>query len=424
MKSEYVYKMALRNISRNKRRTALSAIAIALAVLFVVTMKSYMGGIWGSMTKNIYVFETAHIKIQNKDYVKEEKLMPLDLSVWGYEEDYNEVIDIVKKAEGVTHVFPRTRFGAILNLDGKMKSLIGFAFDPELEKPVNDFQGSIKEGRIFEEFAPGKYEMVIGKVLANELNVKVGDKLTLMTKTAEEGLGHMTFKIVGISSYGIPQLDKMYFYIPLSTAAKFLKMEGEVIELAVYLDNVKESIPVSEKINSLLEQQDDNPYEAYAWEKQRNGLYYNMLSMMGVYDVVFLVFLVLASLVIINTTMMVIYERMKEIGTISALGMRGNAIVKLFFYEAAIISTIGSFFGMIGGGVIAFIMNRTGMDIAKLTGGSMEEMGMSDIIYWDFGAQMLISSFIFGVIVACVCAYIPSRRAAKIEPATAMKGVF
>ena len=73
----------------------------------------------------------------NKEYIKEEKLMPLDLSVYGYNKDYSEVMTLIKGVKGVKHVFPRTKFGTVLNIDGKQKSLIGFALDPEKEAVIN-----------------------------------------------------------------------------------------------------------------------------------------------------------------------------------------------------------------------------------------------------------------------------------------------
>ncbi|MBN1897823.1 MAG: ABC transporter permease [Spirochaetes bacterium] len=425
MKSFYIYRMALRNISRNRKRTLLSAVAIALAVMFICFMRSYITGMWDNVRDNVFAFQSAHVKIVNKDFIKEEKLMPLDLSVYGYEKDYTEVMKLVKNVKGIKYIFPRTKFGAILNLKGKWENLMGFALDPEREAPVNPLKYKIVKGRLFKKYAPGRHEIVVGEVLAQELGVKVGDKLTMMSKTAEEGLGHMTFKIVGISSFGVPEFDKLFFFVDLSVAARFLKMEHEVMELGIYLDDMDESVPVAEKINKILESRPDNPYIAQAWENQSGGQYYNWFAMAdNIYNIVYFVFLVLASLVIINTTMMVIYERMKEIGTIAALGMRGASIVKLFFYEAVIISIIGSFFGIVAGGALSYLMSQSGINIAKLTGGSLSDIAISNMIYPYFGLDLLLFAFVFGVVVASLCAFIPASKAARIQPVEAMKGVL
>jgi ABC-type antimicrobial peptide transport system permease subunit len=103
--------------------------------------------------------------------------------------------------------------------------------------------------------------------------------------------------------------------------------------------------------------------------------------------------------------------------------MRGYDIVKLFFYEAVVISAIGSFFGTVGGGALSFAFSKIGIDIAKLTGGSMNDLQISDYVYTYFGADMLLISFILGVAIASICAFFPARRAAKFQPVEAMRGV-
>jgi putative ABC transport system permease protein len=141
-----------------------------------------------------------------------------------------------------------------------------------------------------------------------------------------------------------------------------------------------------------------------------------------IYNYVYLVLLLLASTVIMNTTMMVIYERTKEIGTIGALGMTGGQIVLLFVIESAIISAIGSLLGTVIGGGLDLLLSIKGINIQALTGGSMD-IPATDIIYPRFGLSLLVGSFLFGVVVASVIAYFPARRAAKVEPVEALRSI-
>lgn len=424
MNWKYVLKMAFRNISRNRARTILSATAILFAVMLVATLNSYVSGLMGNMTHNLFMFDTAHVKIMNIDYVKEEKLMPLDLNVWGYENGYKEVIEMTKGVNGVKQVMPRTKFFAYTRKNGKRVNLTGFALHPELEHPVNPLKEKIIKGKIFRKFAPGQYETVIGKGLVDELGVDVGDKITINTKNAQEGFGQMTFRISGIASYDVSMFDKNYFYIDLTTAARFLAMPDEVLELGIFIDNPNNAEKITEKINTILDTKEDNYLKAYAWQEQHDGQFGKFFDF---YDIVmtvyFLIFVVLASTVIINTVMMIIFERMREIGTIAAMGMRGGRIVQLFFFEAVIISTIGSFFGIVFGGIISYVFSQVGIDIMKLTGGGISWQ-LSERVYFTFSAGILIKSFLFGIAVASICAFFPARRAARIEPVEAMRGVL
>ncbi len=143
---------------------------------------------------------------------------------------------------------------------------------------------------------------------------------------------------------------------------------------------------------------------------------------LSMYRYFFIGLMILASTVIINTTMMVIYERTREIGTIGALGMASGQIVLLFVIEAMIISAIGSFMGMIVGGGFDLLLSRIGINLNALSGGSMD-MVVTDIIYPHFGLSLLVGSFLFGVVVASAIAYIPARRAAKVEPVEALRSI-
>jgi len=410
--------MAFRNISRNKRRTVLSAVAITLAVIFVCVMKSYIVGFNNNFRNNLFLFETGHIKILNKDFIKEEKLMPLDLSV----ENYTSIMTDIQKLKYIKAVLPRTKFISILNQEGKLKTVSGLAVDIKKECKINPLKTKIKKGRLFKEFGYKQYEIIIGEGLAESLNLKTGDKITLMAKTAEEGIGHMTFKISGIFSYGVNEIDRNYFIIPLSTASVFLKMENSVGELDVFLTNPDKSTITAYKINRILKKYSGfNIYRAYDWKEQKNGQYSKIVTITDKsYNIIYVVLLILASLVIINTTMMVIYERIKEIGTLASLGMRPFAIVKLFFYEALIISIIGSLAGTIFGGILSYGISKYGIDLAKL-GGKGIGFQISNIIYPYFGFDILLFSFLFGVVVSAVCVFIPSLKAARIKPITALR---
>ncbi|HMB01055.1 MAG TPA: FtsX-like permease family protein [Spirochaetota bacterium] len=424
--NKYIFKMAWRNITRNKRRTALSVIAIMLAVMIVCFAQSYVEGLLGSMKSNVFRFQTGHIKILNKNYLKEQKLMPLDLNIYGYSNDYREVMQTVKTVAGVKTVLPRTKFIGMVNMKGKMKYINGFALDAEREKNVLPLADNIIKGRMFRNFNPDTVaqEMVMSAGLAYELDLQTGDKITLMAKDAHEGLTLMDFKIAGLVSFGVAEYDSIYFYIPLSTAARFLKMPFSVMELTVFLKDTADSMPLASVINKKIKRHPAAPFQAYPWEKQENGRYGKMFAMYDVLiPIIYFVFLFLASLVIINTTMMVVYERMREIGTIAAMGMRGNRIIQLFFYEAVIISIIGSLSGTLAGGSLAYIFSITGIDFSKFSGG-MSGFPITDIVYFEFTPGLLVFSFLFGIVVASLFSFIPSSKAARLEPVKALKGVF
>ena len=425
---KYILKMAFRNVGRNKRRTMLSAVAISIAVMVVLVMRGYMGGITDSMVDSLAKTETGHIKIAHSEYYERQDMMPLEHAVDGFNgEGYKPLVSLLESVDGVKIVAPRIKFGVLLNFDGKSRSALGMGIDANSEKMVASLDRMMVEGQYFGDDENSK-SVILGSALAGKLGIKLNDKLTILARTAYDSLRGMTFRVTGIFSHGMSSLDSKLFYIPIGAAARLLEMGNGASELILMTDNIEYAQEVADEIRSRFTGQgsylEDGKTPLYAvvpWQEQET--FYSMFrSATRMYDFVFVGLLILASTVIINTTMMVIYERVREIGTIGALGMTGRQIVLLFVVEAMIISAIGSFLGMAAGGGIDLFLSIKGIDLQALSGGSTD-MPTTDIIYPHFGASLLVGSFLFGVAVASVIAFIPSLRAARIQPVEALRSI-
>jgi len=426
---KYILKMAFRNIGRNKRRTILSASAISIAIMLVVIMRGYIGGITDSMFDSLIKIETGHIKIEHTKYYEKEDMMPLEYTVDGFNrEGYEEMLPVIKSVEGIKTIVPRIKFGVLLSFGGKSMSVMGIGVDPVKESTITSFDKIMVKGEYLKADNNAK-SIIIGDGLANKLGIKLGEKLTIVSRTAFDSLKGMTFTVTGIFKYGISTLDEKLFYVPIGSAARLLEMGDGVSELIIMVDKPENAEKIADEIKGKLQKQEkayleDNSTLRYAvipWQRQ-GGFFGLLRTGQRVYNYVYLGFLILASTVIINTTMMVIFERTREIGTIGALGMTGGQIILLFTIEAAIVSAIGSFLGAIVGGGIDLLLSIVGINIHALTGGNMDLMA-TDIIYPRFDLLLLFGSFLFGLIVASAIAYIPARRAAKIEPVEALRSI-
>ena len=413
----YILKMAFRNIGRNKRRTFLSAFAIGIAVMMVLIMRGYIGGIIDSMFDSIIKIETGHIKIVHPKYHEKSDMMPLEYVVDGFDgEGYKELLPVIQSVNGVNTVVPRIKLGVLLSFNGKSSPALGIGIDPEKEIKVLGFDKIMTDGKYLNPDENDR-SIIIGKELASKLDIKVNDKLTIVTRTAYDSLRGMTFGVKGIFQYGITGMDSKIFYIPIGSASRLLEMGNGVSELVIMVDNPENTKKAVEEIKLKLQ----GNYVVIPWDDQ-SGYLGAMKSALPIYNIIFAALLILASSVIINTTIMVIYERIREIGTIGALGMRGNQITLLFTLEAAIVSAIGSFMGVLVGGGIDFYFSKVGINLRALSGGSMD-IPTTDIIYPRFSLSLVLWSFIFGVAVATAVAYIPARRSARIEPVEALKSV-
>ncbi|MFC1712871.1 ABC transporter permease [Candidatus Poribacteria bacterium] len=433
---KYILKMAFRNVGRNKRRTMLSAIAIAVAVMVVLFMRGYIGGVTDSMFDSLVKIQTGHIKIMHSEYYDREDMMPLEHMVDGFDGDgYKQLIPILESVEGVNIVAPRIKFGVLLSFQEKSRMAMGIGIDPQQEDAVSYLSKTMVEGQYLGDNTDLR-SMIIGGGLADKLGIKLGDKLTVVSRTAYDSMKGMTFKVTGIFRYGISSLDSKLFYVPIGAAARLLEMGDGASELIVMVDRPENAEKIADAIKVKFQEGADrmsalpegNPaddgasaYAVISWQQQE-GILAMFKSGISMYRYFYIGLMILASTVIINTTMMVIYERTREIGTIGALGMSSGQIVLLFVIEAMIISAIGSFMGTIVGGGFDLLLSKTGINFNALSGGSVD-MVITDIVYPHFGLSILVGSFLFGVVIASAIAYIPARRAAKIEPVEALRSI-
>jgi putative ABC transport system permease protein len=406
-------KIAFRNIRRNRRRSLLSGTAIVVATMAITFLFSYMAGFLGDYESNVVRYMTGHVRIRHIEYDEYEQLNPLHLSV----ADYEGVVRKLEAEDGVAAVVPRTRFFTAIYRNDQTFGGIGLGVDFEREEKMMSIAESLEQGRLPHS---GEREMLLSAGLARELDMKVGEKLTLLTKNKYMGMSGMTFLVTGIVHFQVAGFNESFFLMPIDTAARFLKMDNEATEVLVRLEDSRQVDAFVQKTRLLLSNSGQDELSVQAWTKV--GIIYGMIRYaQSIYDIFALIFFLLASTVIVNTTMMVIFERMREIGTVAAMGMTPREIVRLFFLEAFYIGAIASFIGVLIGVAITLPLSITGINV----GGVMEGVSLeiSSVIYPQLNIRSTVFVFFYATTIASLASFIPSRRAARIEPVEALRAV-
>ena len=404
-------KIALRNIFRNTRRSILSATAIAVAAMTMTFLFSMLKGMEDELGYNLQTFYTGEVRVRNPEYTEYEQLNPLHLRVMEYE----EVIRIIEEETDAPLISPRVSFPGVVYREEDNFQLLGLGVDFTREKEYMELEDLLKEGRIPE---MGKDEAVIGTGLARDIGVGVGEKITILSQTMRRGSNAITFTVTGLAAFPVEALTEQYLLAPLDRVQYFLRMDEGVTEVLVRYPGHNRSIAQAESINQALENAGFTDIEARSWKKMQTT--YSFVKMASaIYNFIAIFLFLLGSTVIISTTMMVVYERMREIGTIAALGMRGGQIVKLFFLEALFISIAGSLAGVLLGIGITVPLSYIGLNFGEaMQGVSME---ISNIVYPRLNLPAAIFVFIASVVVASAASFVPSRKAAKIEPIHALR---
>ncbi len=406
----HLAKTALKNISRHKVRSILSGTAIGISAMAIVALFSLIQGMSDDMAYNLKTYYTGEVRVKHVDYEINERYNPMHLTV-----DWESVNDALEQDESVDTYVPRITFPSIFY--GSNYGAVGVGADFAREAEFQDLEGSLKAGRLPEN---GKNEMMMGATLARDLKLKLGDKVTVMSTTAARGTNAITLEIVGLFAFPVGSLNSKYFWVPLDRTQYFLRMEGSVQEVLIKLKEGVASKAAAPLIKEAVEARAGVEMDIRSWEELSTT--YGMLKMAQmVYNFVAMFFFLLGSTVIINTTMMVIFERMREIGTLGALGMHGKELIRLFFLEGTFISMIGSAFGVAIGVALTLWLSKTGIDYTDAMSGM--DFEMSSIVYPQLSVGRTAFVYFYSVIIASAATFIPSRHAAKIEPVEALRYV-
>jgi len=429
--------LALRNIGRNRRRTALSITAIAVATLSIVLLFSILEGMKSDLEHNLTTFFTGEIRIRHNEYGTYEHLNPLHLSV----PDLPETVERIAAVEGVAAVAPRIVIPGAVFQDSERVGLQATGVDFEREVTYASIGDYIVAGDLAEvagsgagsgsEAAAGSgadsgsaaaagsggsarvTPALVGNGVLDRLGIELGDQFTILVRTAYRGTNAMTFRAAAVADFPVDSLNERAFWIPLERAQRLAGMPDQAGEILVRATRDADPVSVTDAIGAALPGLEVLHFS----EIESSYSFIELASAM--YNVIALFFFLLASTVIVNTTMMAIFERRREIGTLEAMGMRDRDLIRMFFIEAVILGVIGAFIGLVLGVGGSALLGTIGIDFST----SMEgvDFEISPVLYPVINVRSTLFVFVFSVVVSAATSYLPTRKITRIEPVEALR---
>jgi putative ABC transport system permease protein len=407
--------IAWRNIKRNARRTALCIVAVAIAVFFTIVIQAMMSGMMKGMENVVQVFDTGHVSIVSADFEAEKEYYPVQYPV-AEGMSAMELTQAVKVVPGIRAVFPRITAYATLQ-DSTKKHALLWGLDITGETAANNFNMTDKSNGLIEgRFpVPDTNECAVGTIFAKKTGLGIGDKVPLKTVSAQFSDKMWAPVITGIYEFDYQKYDEDAILVDFDRWQRLLVLGDATQQLYIFAEKASQSEAVAKAVTDILDSGD------VVREWRDNYFVAVMRQSMAIFYVVYFVFIIVASFLIVNTVVMIIHERIKEIGMMGSLGMTRREIVQVFFFEALFLSILGALAGCVLGGIVTFIGSWFPFDFNAMTGGGMKEFPISGTIYLDFSPRILAGSFVFGVVAASICTLIPSLKSAFVEPVEALR---
>lgn len=411
--------LALKNLFRHKLRTFVSILAIAFAVMIVVFARGYIVGLIDSSFADHIQYNSGHIKIIDQEYFEQERVLPLNYNVDGFEDKtLSQMKAELQNIKNVEQLISRLKFGAVVSTGNELINMQGWGIEKENELQFTNLEDQLVEGRMIEN---GKLETVMGTELLNKLDKKVGDKITIMANTSFNSLTGFTVTVVGRIESGLKALNELIFLIPLTEVQSLLYMEEQQSEILLITPDRKMTAEVLTGVKAYLNSQaGGEKYLALSYQETSDLLPYLEIAKV-IYNQIYIFIVLLASIVVINTMIMIIKERTREIGMMSALGMKNKNILMLFILEGGIMGVIGSFIGAVLGTVVNNYFAVNGLDLSAALSGFNSEIMINSIIYTHSSVGNSIFAFMIGTVIVTLSCIFPARQAARLEPTAAMK---
>ncbi len=399
------FKLAFRNLGRNKSRSLLSALAVGMGMALLLLMVSVLEGEMTGALQNTIRLQSGHLQIRPASY--EEGKVSLkweDLIA-----DPDQMAQQIKSLPQVVVATPRLIASSILTLSDESKGVQILGIDPDsvANQPFRD-------GMIAGEFikADDREGILIGNVLSEKLGLHVGDQVNLLITTSNGDVNEQLFTVRGIFTTRTPGYDESTVFMPIAKAQAITVTENHASTIFVMLQNGEEAEAVEQAIQS-------ENYQVLTWREQ-NVFITQFEDYAGAFFVViYLIVLGITATVVTNTLVMAVFERTREIGILTAIGMKGRGIMAQFLAEAALLATGGVIGGLIIGGAMVAYFTVYGIYIGDygITGVLFE-----DRIYAHLTLDNTITLTIVTYIITLVASLYPARLAARMEPVEALHG--
>jgi ABC-type lipoprotein release transport system permease subunit len=400
--------LAYRNLWRNHRRTIIMVAAVSIGVWAMIFMTALMRGMVNDMVRDGIRSLPGQIQVHHPDFRDDPSvnnlLAPTDAEIYG--------------AFSTTEIdswASRVKVPAVISSERESRGVTLFGVDPGQEKSINAIGNEIVEGRGLESIDDSG--VVIGRKLAEKLETKVGKRIVLMSQDPENEIADRGYRVVGLFKAQLASYEETLVFAGKSTVQKMLRIDDHVSEVAVMGDDYRNVDTLYTEVEALFGEN----AEVLPWQELDSYLG-SMLKVMDGFVLVWMIVIFLAlSFGLVNTLVMAVFERVREIGLMLALGMRPSSILGQVIVESIMLLVLG----LVIGNTLAFASIaplRDGIDISIVAEG-MEMFGAASILYPELELKDVVTANIVVLTLGFLASLSPAWRASRYDPIEAITKV-
>ncbi len=405
----FYIKLALRNLVKGKKRSFLTMFTIVLGMTALILADGFVSySLWG-FRESIINGGIGHFQIYRKGFLRYGEEKPFDYMITGHKKIIRELSII----PGIKLISPRLSFRGIVSSADRSAIISGTAGNPDDEKMFSTFT-TLNEGENLSDTNP--LGIMIGSGVARRISGKAGDPCTVIVSMKGGGVNALDFNISGVIQSHNEEMDNVYALAGLKTIQTLLNVSNSIDTLTVMLAKTENMKEAEASIGSYCEK---TGLEYRRWDQIAPYYYPAKDFYSSAMNIAMIVIFAIVIFAVANTMTMALFERIREIGTIRALGTTQPGVMRIFLSEGLLIGIFGSLAGIVCGIMIAWIVNASGgIQIPPPPGSAKGYRAMIVPQIWS-----CLSFFMMFLCVTAAAVIYPAFKAARMAVADALRWI-
>ncbi len=404
-----MFSLSWKNIWRNKTRSMIIIFAIVFGIIGGVGIVAFMNGLFNQRLEMAIGNEVSNIQIHNSNFQGNKEINDTIINI-------NRLTTALDTNRKIKAYCSRLKVVSMVNSATNSEGIMLNGIDPEREKQVTGIYKYIQTGTYFIE--KRKNVIVIGDKLAHKLKIRLHSKVVVTMQSAAGNITSAAFKVSGIYKTYNSNFDGHNVFVRKSDLAEIIGTGAQTAhEIAISVYNDKESINLAKLLTN---KYNDTKLSIEVWFDilPELGLLTGAMNYM-LYIFMLIIFLAL-SFGIINTMLMAVLERVREIGMLMAIGMNKFRIFTMIMLETIMLMLTGAVTGLVLAYFIVNILHKYGVDLSKFASG-FSGIGFSSRVYPQLAFNAYIQIVIMVVIAGIISSVVPARKALQLNPSEAIR---
>ncbi len=399
--------IAYRDLWRNPRRSIASIIAVALGLALLMVLNGYIAGVFDDALQNDIRLRTGHVQMRADSYEEEQISL-----------QWQDLLDDPEQLAAQANALPEVIAAApVLWANGILNTIDDSTglriYGVEVNSPI---YAPIREAMVGGEFLQpdDRGGILIGRRLANTMGLALGQEINLTIINADGQPDEALFTVRGLFDTDVPSYDEAALFMPLARAQSFSLTNGHASAVTMLIHDQEEADSLAASLAS-------PGITGLTWRDMNQTLLQTVEASSAIYMLLYGIVMAVVAVVIANTLLMSVFERIREMGILAALGMKGRQIMLMFLLEAALLGLAGIVVGAVIGSAGVYYLATTGINMGEMMASAASGISIGATIRAQYDVAAFANLAFWLLVIIMLASLYPARFATSREPAEALR---